>query len=167
MSKLKRRCPEMQPVWEVAIATSQSIAVIGIFKRALQLFISDLISSASQDVWKVDPSATVQNLLCWNQKTPPEPPSQTKDDFLCRNNNWRSVYTLCDRCIKRDSFTRVERLLRGSYQGNVLLSLDWKRGKRSARWTTRRSPNHTRCYSAECVASACMIEHQDGEKEKL
>lgn len=39
--------------------------------------------------------------------------------------------------------------------------------KTAARWTTRRSPNHTRCSSAEDVASACAIERQDGEGELI
>lgn len=129
---------------------------------------SSLISLANRDVWKVDPNAAVQPavLPAEIRKTPPEPPPSLKMIFpLLKQTLTRCTHSVkhpYSTCYPYHSLAAPPWFLWGK-----LSPLTWlKIGKRlPARWTTRRSPNHTRCSSASDVSSARAIGHQNGDGE--
>ena len=134
------------------------------------MFNSGLISQASPNVWKVDPTATVEKpavLPARSEKPHRSPPLPRQRGFSVI----KPHITTMPACVAPwPQRTRCPYQSRAAppwfLSGRCSLFLSAENELRAARWTTRESPNHTRCCAAEDVASACAIEHQDGVGEK-
>lgn len=98
-------------------------------------------------------------------ENPTGAPSFSKDDFLRRGERWHDVNQLHDGWGKERCRYQSRAAPPWLLSGNFLSFRPAENRKRAARWTTRTSPNHTRCSSAEDVASARAVERQNGEGE--